>query len=36
MEGLLKTTILGMFFGTLGTMIGGILGVTIKNTPINF
>ena len=36
MEGLLKTTILGMFFGTLGTMMGGILGVTIKKHSNKF
>ena len=27
---ILKTTLLGLFFGTFGTTIGGILGVDIK------
>ena len=27
---ILKTTILGLFFGTFGTTLGGIIGVVIK------
>ncbi len=30
MDGLLKTTLLGLFFGTFGTTLGGILGVLLK------
>lgn len=33
---ILKTTILGLFFGTFGTTIGGIIGVTFKNTSHKF
>ena len=33
---ILKTTILGLFFGTFGTTIGGILGVTIKKKSNKF
>lgn len=29
---LLKTTLIGLFFGTFGTTLGGILGITFKNT----
>ena len=32
MNELLKTTIIGLFFGTFGTTIGGIIGITLKNT----
>ena len=32
MEDLIKTTLIGLFFGTFGTTIGGIIGITIKNT----
>lgn len=32
MNELLKTTLLGLFFGTFGTTIGGFIGVTFKNT----
>lgn len=31
MEHLINTTLLGLFFGTFGTTIGGIIGVTFKN-----
>ena len=30
MNEILKTTILGLFFGTFGTTLGGIIGVVIK------
>lgn len=33
---LIKTTIIGLFFGTFGTTIGGIIGVTFKNTSNKF
>lgn len=36
MEGLIKTTLVGLFFGTFGTTIGGIIGVTFKNTSNRF
>lgn len=36
MESLLKTTLLGLFFGTFGTTIGGIIGVSFKNTSNKF
>ena len=36
MNGLLKTTLLGLFFGTFGTTIGGILGITFKKTSHKF
>ena len=36
MNFLLKTTLLGLFFGTFGTTIGGIIGVSIKNTSNKF
>ena len=32
MNYLLKTTLIGLFFGTFGTTIGGIIGVSFKNT----
>ena len=32
MENIINTTILGLFFGTIGTTVGGIIGCTIKNT----
>lgn len=31
MEHIIQTTCIGLFFGTFGTTIGGILGVTMKN-----
>ena len=31
MEEIIKTAILGLFFGTFGTIIGGIIGINIKN-----
>ena len=35
MNNLLKTTLIGLFFGTFGTTIGGIIGVnfTIGDSP---
>ena len=33
---ILKTTILGLFFGTFGTTLGGILGVVIKKQSNKF
>lgn len=36
MEYLIKTTLIGLFFGTFGTTIGGIIGVTFKNTGNKF
>ncbi len=36
MNNILKTTLLGLFFGTFGTTIGGIIGVTFKNTSKKF
>lgn len=36
MSQLLKTTILGLIFGTFGTTLGGIIGVTFKNTSNKF
>lgn len=36
MSNLLKTTLMGLFFGTFGTTIGGIIGVTFKNTSNKF
>ena len=36
MENIINTTILGLFFGTIGTTIGGIIGCTIKNTSNKF
>lgn len=36
MNNILQTTILGLFFGTFGTAIGGIIGVCFKNTSNKF
>ena len=36
MENIIKTTILGLFFGTFGTTLGGIIGVKFKNTSKKF
>ena len=33
---LLKTTILGLFFGTFGTTLGGIIGVSLNKTSKKF
>ena len=36
MDTLIKTTLVGLFFGTFGTTIGGIIGVTFKNATNKF
>lgn len=36
MNYLVKTTLIGLFFGTFGTTIGGIIGVTFKRTSNKF
>ena len=36
MQEILKTTLIGLFFGTFGTTIGGILGVVIKRHSNKF
>ena len=36
MQEILKTTLLGLFFGTFGTTLGGILGVIIKKNSNKF
>ena len=36
MENLLKTTLIGLFFGTFGTTIGGIIGISFKKTSNKF
>lgn len=36
MDGILKTTLLGLFFGTFGTTLGGIIGVIIKKHSNKF
>lgn len=36
MSNLLKTTLIGLFFGTFGTTIGGIIGICFKNTSNKF
>ena len=36
MEDIIKITIVGLFFGTFGTTIGGIIGVKLKNTSSKF
>ena len=36
MNEILKTTLLGLFFGTFGTTLGGILGIVIKKNSNKF
>ena len=36
MQEILKTTILGLFFGTFGTTIGGIIGIKLKRNSNKF
>lgn len=36
MEEIIKTTLLGLFFGTFGTTLGGIIGVIIKKQSNKF
>ena len=35
-ENIINTTLLGLFFGTFGTTIGGIIGVTLKTNSSRF
>ena len=35
-ENILKTTLAGLFFGTFGTTLGGILGIIIKKNSNKF
>ena len=36
MEDIIKTTLIGLFFGTFGTTIGGVIGVKFKNPSKKF
>lgn len=36
MNEILRTTLIGLFFGTFGTTIGGVIGITFKNTSKKF
>ena len=36
MQEILKTTLIGIFFGTFGTTLGGILGIVIKKNSNKF
>ena len=36
MDGILQTTLLGLFFGTFGTTLGGIIGIFFKSTSNKF
>lgn len=36
MDGIIKTTLIGLFFGTFGTTIGGIIGITINKNSNRF
>ena len=36
MEDIIKTTLMGLFFGTFGTTLGGIIGVKLKRTSNKF
>ena len=36
MNEIIRTTLIGLFFGTFGTTIGGIIGITFKNTSNKF
>ena len=36
MEDILKTTVVGLFFGTFGTTLGGIIGIIIKKQSNKF
>ena len=36
MQEILKTTMLGLFFGTFGTTIGGIIGIKLKRNSNKF
>ena len=36
MEELVKTTLIGLFFGTFGTTLGGIIGIAFKSSSEKF
>ena len=36
METIIKTTLIGLFFGTFGTTIGGLIGVKLKKNSNKF
>ena len=36
MEAIIKTTLIGLFFGTFGTTLGGIIGVKLNRTSNKF
>ena len=36
METIIKTTLIGLFFGTFGTTLGGIIGIKLKRTSNKF
>lgn len=36
MENIIKATLVGLFFGTFGTTLGGIIGIRLKNTSNKF
>ena len=36
LDNILRTTLLGLFFGTFGTTIGGMIGVTFKTSSSRF
>ena len=36
MEELVRVTLIGLFFGTFGTTLGGVIGITFKNTSKKF
>ena len=36
MDTIIKTTLIGLFFGTFGTTIGGLIGIKLKNTSNKF
>ena len=36
METIIKTTLIGLFFGTFGTTLGGIIGIKLKKTSNKF
>ncbi len=36
METIIKNTLIGLFFGTIGTTMGGILGIKLKRSSNKF
>ena len=36
METIIQTTLIGLFFGTFGTTLGGIIGIKLKRTSNKF